>query len=46
MCITYFLAFLLIFLRASLAQVWSLEEVAHVLLPRQGVINSYVVQVR
>jgi len=29
---------------ASLAQVWSLEEVAHVLLPREGVINSYVVQ--
>ena len=33
-------------LRASLAQVWSLEEVAHVLLPREGVINSYVVQVK
>jgi hypothetical protein len=30
---------------ANLAQIFSLEEVAHVLLPRAGVIDSYVVQV-
>jgi hypothetical protein len=30
---------------ANLAQIFSIEEVAHVLLPRAGVIDSYVVQV-
>jgi hypothetical protein len=28
-----------------LAQIFTEEEIAHVLLPRAGVINSYVVQV-
>ena len=29
-----------------MAQVFSIEDVTHMLVPRSGVINSYVVQVR
>ena len=31
--------------RTKLAQLFTVEEIAHVLLPRAGVINSYVVEV-
>lgn len=31
---------------ANLAQVFSEEEIAHLLLPRPGVIDSFVVEVR
>lgn len=30
----------------SLAQVFTEEDVAHILLPRKGVVNSYVIDVR
>ena len=32
-------------LRAKLCQIFTLEEVAHIFLPRKDVVNSFVVQV-
>ena len=35
----------IVVLRAKLCQIFTLEELAHIFLPRKDVVNSFVVQV-